>query len=94
MDADSAVSLGESSETNWPLPLDPPSRPERKPLNCGCAATDNCAVADVATRQTERRTIDLQLAPRGLGYLKGQNFDGTVGKPTILLPAKPSEGRS
>ena len=86
MDADPAVSLGESSETN-------PATTARSSIKAGTKAVGTAAaqlqtiapLRMLLTRQTERdRIIDLQFALRGLGYLKGQNFDGTVGKPTII----------
>ena len=77
---------GESSETN-------PATAARSSIKAGTKAVGTAAaqlqtiapLRMLLTRQTERdRIIDLQFALRGLGYLKGQNFDGTVGKPTII----------
>ena len=86
MDTGPAVSLGESSETN-------PATIARSSIKAGTKAVGTAAaqlqtiapLRMLLTRQTERdRIINLQFALRGLGYLKGQNFDGTVGKPTII----------
>jgi hypothetical protein len=85
MNADPAVSLDEKSATN-------PAIPARSAIQAGAKAVGTAAaqlqttapLRILVTRQTKRdRIIDLQFALRDLGYLKGQNFDGTVGKPTI-----------
>ena len=85
MNADPAVSLDETSESN-------PVTPAQSAIKAGTTAVGT-AVAQLQTtaplrilitRKTKRdRIIDLQFALETLGYLKGQNFDGTVGKPTI-----------
>jgi lipoprotein-anchoring transpeptidase ErfK/SrfK len=85
MDADPAVSSGERSATDLAIPAQSAIQEGAKAV--GTAATQQQTTAPLrilVTRQTKRdRIIDLQFALRDLGYLKGQSFDGTVGKPTI-----------
>jgi peptidoglycan hydrolase-like protein with peptidoglycan-binding domain len=82
---DPAVSLDESSETNPSTPAQSAIKAGTRAVGAAAARLQNAAPLRIlVTRQTKRdRIIDLQIVLRDLGYLKGQNFDGEVGKPTI-----------
>jgi L,D-transpeptidase catalytic domain/Putative peptidoglycan binding domain len=85
MNADPAVSLDESSESNPVTPAQSAIKAGTRAVGTAVAQLQTTAPLRILiTRKTKRdRIIDLQFALEALGYLKGQNFDGTVGKPTI-----------